>query len=195
MTKKRGVTLTELLVVLSVCSVVMTISIALIQRAMHAERRSRTFFNLQRSSLRLADQFRADVRQASAIVDTTELPEGSLLQLRTSDDQLVDYRHDAGVILRTVSRNDATVSRETFAFHPQIEAQVSHAPSSRMVGLSITTPTRESPDEADSAESASSSAALPTPRELVIPVRLEVEACLGRDARQVNQRTSEEAAP
>ena len=71
MTKRRGVTLTELLVVLSVCSVVMTISIALIQRAMHAERRSRTFFNLQRSSLRLADQFRADVRQASAIVDTT----------------------------------------------------------------------------------------------------------------------------
>lgn len=60
---RRGVSLIELLVVMSAATVILTLSTGLIHRIMHAQSKARGLAEIERTTLRLGNRFRRDVHR------------------------------------------------------------------------------------------------------------------------------------
>lgn len=170
MNSRRGVSLVELLLALSATGVILTLSTGLIERLMRAEMRARGYVNAERTALRLANTFRRDVWQAS---EATISPDGAneFLRLSLGAGRALDYRQQAGTIVRTLLDGEQILSREYFAFPNEAEVQF-EKPSRRLISLSISTPARPTGGEPER---------LPhnayTP-----PVHVEITARIARDA-------------
>lgn len=167
-----GVSLTELLVVMSACSVVLTMSAGVVHRVMRIQSATRYFFDVERSALRLANQFRHDVHRAgAAIVGGPDLGDGVVSRLTLSDDQTVEYGRAASSVLRTVTQRGKIVARDEFSFRSDIELAIREEDSPRRLVLSLASvPQTDSGGE--------------KPQRFnpyTMPVNLQVEACLGRD--------------
>ncbi len=171
---RRAFTLVEMMVILSAGAVVLTTSAALIHRVMRTQTAAWSFFDVERSALRLSDYFRRDVHRASiADIEIASVDDGMFLQLQFPDGQTVEYRQADGIVLRTLSQQESAVSREEFVFHPEIDLSIREENSPHRLILTIV---------ADP----SAMLAAPDKRSLLahmVPVSLQVEACLGRDAR------------
>ena len=63
---RRGVSLTELLLLMSSYTMILSMCTVLLHRVMHVEIESRSFVDAERTSERLSRQFRQDVHQATA---------------------------------------------------------------------------------------------------------------------------------
>jgi len=167
---RRGVSLTELLVLMSACSMILTTSAALLHRAMRTQSQARSFYDVERSSARLARQFRDDVHQASSATTAgAELDENVLARLQRADGRTVEYRHDGTTVLRVLSRSEGNASREEFAFLRSIDVAVSE--EGGRVMLTIVGGEDESLAE-DKRRLLATTA---------MPVSLHVEATLNRD--------------
>ena len=170
---RKGISLVELLIVMSAATVILTISAALVHRIMHAHAKARAFINVERISLRLANAFRSDVHQAiSATTSDAAQDERAFLRLELPGGQQLEYRREGGTILRILFDGERTASREAFAFPAGIEL-ASRKDGSGLIVLSITS----SPGEMPSADGASQ------PNSYAVPVNLHVEAALNRDQR------------
>jgi hypothetical protein len=86
----------------------------------HAE--SQEFFEIERTIIRLTDQFRRDVRQATvANVEILEPNADTFLRLTLSDGKRVEYQHLGDTVVRRQMGHDGTTWREEFAFAQPVE--------------------------------------------------------------------------
>jgi hypothetical protein len=125
MNHRHAVSLIELLLAMSACTVILTMSAALIHRIMHVQSKTRAIVDCERAALRLSEHFRRDVHAAStADADGASLGAGVVLRLKLSGRQSIEYRRSEGTVLRIVLEGDATGAREQFAFPEDIELTV-----------------------------------------------------------------------
>jgi hypothetical protein len=76
---RRGISLVELMLTLSACCVILTMSAALIHRALHAQSKSRRFFDGERNAQRLGESFRRDVHAATSAATGAEAGGGDVI--------------------------------------------------------------------------------------------------------------------
>ena len=113
MKTRHAVSLVELLVVMSACSIILTMSAGLVHRAMHAQSATHAFFDGERSALRLSEQFRDDVHQAAtATVEAPARNDGVFLRLRLAGDQAIEYRQADSIVERILTQRGSRVSRD-----------------------------------------------------------------------------------
>jgi hypothetical protein len=183
MNSRRAASIVELLVIMSACTVVLTLCGVLLQRAMHIQMRSRARADVERSALRLSDQFRRDVHQARAAQTGNADPgNGPFLQLQFVGEQTVEYSHLAGTVRRVLAKNGQPLSREEFVFTPDSEVVIREDGSPPRLLLTITAEPKEMPSR-DIKQPVAAAA---------IPVSFQVEAALGRDWRFAAAATRQE---
>jgi len=184
MSKRRGVSLAELLLTMSACTVILTMSAGLIHRALHTQSRSRSFFDTERSAMRLSESFRRDVHAAQdAAIGTAAQDDGLLLRLQFSGSQMVEYRQAAGRVERILHVSGSVKSREAFAFAADTQLTVEKA-SPHLVVLSIVPPP-DAPGPADR----------PLLTAYSRPVSLRAEAVLARNSSLVDVAIAQEDSP
>src|SRR5437762_4378350 len=116
-TRHRGVSLVELIVVMSAASVILSLSAGLIHRIMHAETAARSLATVERTSLRLAAALRRDVNAATrAITDQAQLADGAFLRLGYLAGSRIEYRRVDETIHRLELDGDRIVARDQFPF-------------------------------------------------------------------------------
>src|SRR4051812_6095732 len=116
---RRGMSLTELLLLMSSCTIILTTSAVLLHRVMRIQVDSRAFMNSERAGTRLSHQFRQDVHQAAAAeLDRSKLKKDVFLQLRFADNQIIEYGYAGGTVSRTLSRGEKITARDEFVFQP-----------------------------------------------------------------------------
>jgi hypothetical protein len=146
MKSRPAVSLAELLVVMSACSFILTMSASLIHRAMRAQSESRAFYDAQRSALRLARQFRHDVRRTESVsIGSGDSGNDRDLWLQLADGRTAEYSHADGEVLRVLSQPGGAVSREQFAFPSPIELDVRGIDSPPRLVLTLSAQRREPP--------------------------------------------------
>src|SRR5262245_15755425 len=167
---RRGVSLVELLLAMSACTFILSLSVALIHRVMHAQSRARRFDDVERSAARLSGTLREDVhRAASATLPDAAVESGAFLRLQVSD-QTIEYRHADGTVLRLALDGDKTAAREQFPFPAGVQLTVRQE-SPRLICLEISTDAKDG--QANDHQSASPAFSL--------PVNIQIQAVLNRD--------------
>lgn len=174
---RRGTTLVELLATMAVTSSIMAMSGVLLGRLHERERVGRAELSAALSVSLLAEQFRADVRGATACeAAPPDDAADSVAQWSfvLPDERVARYEAQPRRLLRTELRAGQTVRRESFVVPAGSRCRLAieaGEQSPRVVGLRF---------ERDTAEGA-----VAPPRELVI------EAVLGRDRRFRRQSNGE----
>ncbi len=186
----RGISLIELLMAMGGVSLVITSSAMLLHGVMRAQSESRRFFDDERTSARLARQFRADVHAAAQVAAQIEAPAGErLVAFTLPDGGTIEYRHTAD--RRQIQRrllapgNPTPTGREDYALAGPCAAVVTVA--EKQIHLEL------------GAEGADGELAPPgvvrpprSPAEAKRkPPALVVEAVLGRDLRVLPARDGE----
>jgi hypothetical protein len=185
MTRRRAISLAELLAALTACSVILTVSASLLHRAMHIQSDARTYIDGERSVLRLSDQFRRDVHQANeAITGDDGAGPDVVLRLRFASGETIDYSNEPGLLRRTVSRAGETISREEFAYSASCRIEVRQAESPGRVLLTVSPP-----EGADPRQTARPPFAIRSS-----PVSFQLEAVLSRDGRFAGSTPQQEPA-
>lgn len=128
----RGISLVELLMAMGGVSLVITSSAMLLHGVMRAESESRRFFDDERTSARLARQFRADVHAAAQVAAQIEAPAGErLVAFTLPGGHTIEYRHAAD--RRQIQRrllapgNPTPTGREDYPFASACAAVVTVA--------------------------------------------------------------------
>ena len=171
---RRAVSMIELLVVMSACTVVLTLSSVLVVRAMRTQTQSRANCDAERNALRLSSQFRSDVHAAQSAVASSNAQRGdSFLRMQLTEDQQVEYSIVDGTVLRLMSHDGKRTAREEFAFPAGSELTIRELESPRRIALTIVNqPTFDKASEVS-----------PRPIALGAPLSLHLEAHLGHDLR------------
>jgi len=136
MKRRRAVSLVELLLAMSACAAILTMSTTLIHRVLHAQSKARLFFDSERAALRLAEHFRRDVHAATAAADAN-LGEDVFLRLQFAADEVVEYRRSETTVVRIDRNGNETRAREEFAFPANIEVTL-RKESADLLALTIT---------------------------------------------------------
>jgi hypothetical protein len=197
MNQRRATSLIELLIVMSACTVVLTLSAELIHRVMRAQSRSQAIANSQRSAQRLANAFRGDVHNTVRFeTDSGSLGEGGLIKLTPTIGPAVEYRHKNRTIERVVigeasdeestngEAEQSVTAREQFIFSSEVDVTVGQEEEAKLVTLSV----KPLVDDRHGDEASLRS------RAFEAPVYLEVQSTLGRTARFVRSAESEEGS-
>lgn len=182
----RGISLIELLMAMGGVSLVITSSAMLLHGVMRAQSESRRFFDDERTSARLARQFRADVHAAAQVA----APAGDrLVAVTLPDGGTIEYRHSADH--RQIERRllepgtEAPVAREDYSLAGPCAAVVTMA--ERRITLEL------GPEGIDG--KLASPGTVPPPRSPAEakrkPPALVVEADLSRDLRFLPARDGE----
>ena len=180
---RRGVSLTELLLLMSSYTMILSMCGVLLHRVMRVEIDSRSFVDMERTSTRLSHQFRQDVNQATAAeADASKLQNNVFLQLQLAGDQSIEYRWAEGSVVRTVLQDRKTAAREEFAFDPWCKLTVRQEKSPSRIVLSIARAGLES--ISDRAEQLRTYKAC--------PMGLYVEASIGREISVANVAAQQE---
>ena len=173
MKTRRGASLVELLVIMSACTAILTMSASLIHRAMRTHSQTRAFFDVERNALRLSNQFRQDIHRAADCTVDNNPQEAAFLRIETVDRQIVEYRQENGAIFRTSFKNDQAITRDEFLFPAVANLSLREESSPRRLILSISTPVEESKMAKEQALKTFQS----------MPTVCQVEAIVGRDRR------------
>jgi hypothetical protein len=182
---RRGVSLTELMVLMSATTMILSMSAMLLHRVMRVQVESRAFADAERNAARLSRQFRQDAHQAaSAVLDASKLNEGVFLRLQLPANETIEYSRASGNILRAVSHGGKIASREEFPFQPACKMVAREEKSPDRLILVITSPAL---DPASSQEEQLRSYR-------TAPVALQVEAMLNRGATAANSKIESEQA-
>lgn len=127
--RRRGVTIVEVMVLMTAVAVMLGMCVILLQLALRLETDARGRFERATVLNRLAETFRADVHaapgvevenaEAEAEADAKQPP---ALRVESTSGRSIEYRvKGAGEVARVVSEGDKVVHRETFQV-PQTEA-------------------------------------------------------------------------
>jgi prepilin-type N-terminal cleavage/methylation domain-containing protein len=184
---RRAVSLIELLVVMSVSTVLITLTSGLVCRVMRIQVQSRAHVDVERNTLRLSNQFRRDVHQAqSAVTNRADLRVDVFLMLRFADGEKVEYSSQKGIVLRLKSGAGAAPGREEYVFPPTCELTIAESGAPPRLVLTITGRLTEQPGEGRESSQLTSPA---------IPVTLQVESQVGHDLRFGVAAAQQEAQP
>ena len=115
----RGTTLVELLVVISVCSVVMGASGVLLHGMYRADKEVRQAITADASVARFSLQLRRDAHaadEASPMSETGGTTTG--IEFRGAGQPSIEYRWQGTEAVRTVKDSDKAVHRDAFRFGP-----------------------------------------------------------------------------
>ena len=138
MNHRRGISLIELIVVISGVSVVLGVSVGLLHRVMRTQSNTRHFFDRERAAMRLSGQFRKDIHAASEVFVSDNSTEGKpLIHLTLHDGWAVDYFTSTTAIVRTSSKEGIPSAREEFVFDREVDAVVHQDLEAHAVVLSI----------------------------------------------------------
>lgn len=174
MIRRRGISLIEMLTVMTGCAALLSLSAVLLHRSMRWQEQSRYFFAVERAALRLAEQFREDVHQAEAVeLDEARLDDDSFVQLQLADEEAVAYRRQGAAIVRVLSRAGEVKATERYTLAAPGELALREEQSPRRLVLTF----ESFPDDWLPA----TDKPLPGLREQ--PINLRVEAVVGHDAR------------
>jgi type II secretory pathway pseudopilin PulG len=116
--RSRGTTLVELLVVITVCSVIMSASGVLLHGMYRADKETRLAIATDASVARFALQFRRDAHAAD---ETGRLETGGKtagILFRAAGQPSIEYRWQGTNVVRTVKESDKVVHRDSFGFGP-----------------------------------------------------------------------------
>jgi type II secretory pathway pseudopilin PulG len=115
--RSRGTTLVELLVVISVCSVIMSASGVLLHGMYRADKETRQAIATDATVARFSLQFRRDAHasdEVSLVTDTGGKTAG--VMFRATGQPSTEYRWQGTEIIRTVKESDKPVHRDSFRF-------------------------------------------------------------------------------
>lgn len=115
-TRRRGISLIELLAAMTAASVVMATAVGLVHRSFSLESRSRQVLGDERTAVRLARQFRADVHAAVGVRGAAGQAADAVIVVIDAADGSVTYRHTATGLGRLVEQAAGEVSREEYRF-------------------------------------------------------------------------------
>lgn len=169
---RRGVSLVELLVVLSTWSILITISATLLHRVMQSHTESRQFAQHQRTATALSRQFRADIHAATT-AETDE--EGFLVTLEMTDGSQIDYVTTQTGVMRYHTRTSRSDQTETYPF-PKLTAWQVNLKSDGANGKYVVLQSSPSSQQTLAER-------MPT-RHVGPPVRVRVVARLAQEARR-----------
>lgn len=171
---RRGMSLTELLVVMTACSALLTLSSSLVCRVMRVHVDARTYDNAERNATRLADNFRRDVHRTQSVAPgLTKSRDPVFLQLEFSDGGHAKYSWQDGTVLREESSPDGPASREEFELPASCDLTIEEFDAPRRVVLTLSSDLKTRLQEDSKVR----------PIGQFVPVNLQVEAVVGRDAR------------
>jgi hypothetical protein len=182
MSNRRGISLVELILTLSACCVVLSLSAGLIHRAMHAQTKARRVADGERSAWRLGQAFRRDVRAANRATPGDGGDGDLVARLDLPGDIAVEYRLAAGRVERLKLANETVQSRETFLFPAEVTITVTQ-PAPRVVALAV-----ESPLPTGSSKDT------PMPA-YAVPISLHIESVLDRHSPFVEAAAEKETMP
>lgn len=112
---RRGVSLLELLAVMTTCGVIVSVGVGLVHRALRLESTSRDVLERERTALVLGRQFRHDVRTATqAVVSAAASVGETVVELRYPAGERVVYVVQLTTLERIAERAGRRV-RESFA--------------------------------------------------------------------------------
>lgn len=117
--RSRGMTLVELLVAISVSSVIMCVCGVLLHGMYRADKETRLGIAADASVARFSLQFRRDAHaasQVSALPDADGKSPG--FAFRGAGSRAVEYRWHDPELVRTVTESDQVVQRDSFRFGP-----------------------------------------------------------------------------
>ena len=135
---RQGASLVELLAAMTAASAVMATSMGLVHRSFSFESRSRGILSDERTALRLARQFRADVHEgATATGGSADAPGGVLLCLE-SPGRRITYRQESTGLVRLTEMITGEAARENYSFSRSVEWSATQ--EGRLVSLSGSTP-------------------------------------------------------
>ena len=121
--RRRGVTIIELMVVITALAILLGLTIGLMHSLLKLDRGARAHFVETSARARLAHQFRRDVHEAARVV-----PDAKPFRLVRGDGRVIEYQARAGQILRAERKSEtdeAVDHRETFRFPHSGTAQFS----------------------------------------------------------------------
>jgi hypothetical protein len=101
---------------MSAGSVAFLLSIGLLHRMLHCQRAANAFHAAERTTARLAAQFRSDVHSAIRAEVQDVVVDKPFLRLSLPGGKSVTYEHQKGRIVRVQTASDAKDWREEFAF-------------------------------------------------------------------------------
>lgn len=113
---RRGISLIELLAAMTAASVVMATAVGLVHRSFSLESRSRQVLGDERTAVRLARQFRADVHAAVGVRCAAGQAADTVIVVIDAADESVTYRHTATGLARFAEQATGEVGREEFRF-------------------------------------------------------------------------------
>ncbi len=116
MNNRRAFTLVEMMVSISVGSVLMALALGIVHRTMRTESTARTHAEVERTAARLSRQFRHDIHQAKSVSLDNQQSDATLLRLVLPDQQPITYRIEKRGILREQQHRDEQTHREIFTF-------------------------------------------------------------------------------
>jgi hypothetical protein len=180
---RRGVSLTELLLLMSSYTIILSMCAVVLHRVMRFEIDSRSFVDVERTSARLSHQFRQDVNQAAAAETVANKLQGNtFLKLHYSGNKTVEYLWSKGKVSRIVSRDGKIGARDEFAFETTCKLTARQDKSPDRVAISITSPTLDSTsDRAEQLQTYKS-----------VPIGLYIEASIGVAVDNVNLAARQE---
>lgn len=113
--RTRGITLVELLVVITLVAVIISAVATCLHSMYRADRRTRESMAGQSALGRLSLQFRADAHAAADAVVKGQAAEGpSSIVFSRSTGETVEYRLDRTDVLRIVRKNEKVAHRDAF---------------------------------------------------------------------------------
>ena len=136
---RRGFTLIEMLVSITITSVMLGIAVAAIYALMRSDETARRQLGRQTTLARLSQQFRRDVH-ASLRLTGPEPADGKsqAWKLHGADGRVIQYRMGNESLVRTVLVGNAVKQRESYALLPKEQAKLEMAPGTSVVSLWLT---------------------------------------------------------
>ncbi|MGI9427904.1 MAG: prepilin-type N-terminal cleavage/methylation domain-containing protein, partial [Bythopirellula sp.] len=124
MNKPQAFTLVEMLVCISMGSVLMGLALTMVHRTMRIEFAARSNSQVERTAIRLSSQFRHDVHRAQT-ASRNSLQAGAVtVRLVLPGERSIVYQLEQNIALRQQQRTAGQTQRESFVFPEDYHFQV-----------------------------------------------------------------------
>jgi prepilin-type N-terminal cleavage/methylation domain-containing protein len=137
--RRRGITLIEMLVVMVVTSLLLAMGVVLYSAVLKSQRQ----FSLRERERRELSRIEAALRSDTHAASVAEVKEPDQLELKRSSGDAWAYRREADRLLRTRSKDGVAVQREEFHLQPGavVEFRLQQAGKRTWLAARIETPT------------------------------------------------------
>jgi type II secretory pathway pseudopilin PulG len=133
MKNRRGISLVEMLAVITIGTLLTAITVGLLHTLLQTGHAARDQLHQRATLRRLADTFRRDVHAAVAFhpVERNAEPHRPAWQLTLRGDDRVEYRLEQGELVRNARTGDTVRTRESFMLPPETTVSMRLQPGGR----------------------------------------------------------------